>query len=380
LTNQYTKSTRNSSLELLRILCIILIIFHHYSVHGGFHAGTINELNWHLIFVQMMSMFGRIACSVFVLISGYFLITRDCLSKMYKKVFSLNGILHLYSLLIFAALVCFGYQNISWEKVSVALFPLVFIQNWFVADYILFSMFIPFLNIGLRKLDRKLYTRLILLTFLIWSFIPTITHYLLRKEWYFGDFIFFLVFYMTGAFIRLHADNLKYKNKYNFLITLCAVGLILLSVPGMDALALITGDKYYLNTATYMLQYSSFLGVIVAIFSFLYFKNITFYNQTINRIAQSVLGIYLIHDGMARSIIWTKIWPNVDYFNSRWLPIHALVKCAAVFLICLAIDQIRLKTIHPVFSNWLDRNYPVMESKWNKYWSKLESAMFKVMG
>ena len=28
---------RNSSLEILRLICIVAIIFHHYVVHGGFH-------------------------------------------------------------------------------------------------------------------------------------------------------------------------------------------------------------------------------------------------------------------------------------------------------------------------------------------------------
>ena len=39
MNNNITKE-RNSSIELLRILSMILIVFHHYAVHGGFNWGT----------------------------------------------------------------------------------------------------------------------------------------------------------------------------------------------------------------------------------------------------------------------------------------------------------------------------------------------------
>ena len=68
-------SRRNSSLELLRILCILLILANHYSVLGGIPARGWRELTWGYFFVQSIGMFGRTACSVFVLISGYYLST-----------------------------------------------------------------------------------------------------------------------------------------------------------------------------------------------------------------------------------------------------------------------------------------------------------------
>lgn len=78
LTNNIKE--RNSSFELLRIICIILIIAHHYSVHGGYDSFIYNNISFGTIFIQGLSMFGRASCSVFAMISGYFLIERgDCL-------------------------------------------------------------------------------------------------------------------------------------------------------------------------------------------------------------------------------------------------------------------------------------------------------------
>ena len=71
----FGRSRRNSSLELLRIICILLILANHYSVLGGIPARGWRDLTWGYFFVQSIGMFGRTACSVFVLITGYYLST-----------------------------------------------------------------------------------------------------------------------------------------------------------------------------------------------------------------------------------------------------------------------------------------------------------------
>lgn len=77
MSSKLIKKERNSSLELLRIICIILIIAHHYSYHGGYDGVTYENLSAGVIFIQIIGMFGRMACSIFALISGYFLINAN---------------------------------------------------------------------------------------------------------------------------------------------------------------------------------------------------------------------------------------------------------------------------------------------------------------
>ena len=48
---------RQSNLELLRIVSMILIVAHHYSVHGGF---ILPEMNFNKAFIQVLSLGGKL--------------------------------------------------------------------------------------------------------------------------------------------------------------------------------------------------------------------------------------------------------------------------------------------------------------------------------
>ena len=66
---------RNSAIELLRIISMIMIVFHHFAVHGGFDFGA--SLSPTHFWYNFILMGGKIGVNVFVLISGYYLIDND---------------------------------------------------------------------------------------------------------------------------------------------------------------------------------------------------------------------------------------------------------------------------------------------------------------
>lgn len=78
------KIGRSSNLELLRILAIIMIIAHHYSVHGGWDIP--NELSYNRIIVQFLSLGGKLGVNCFVLITGYFMINSKFNIKKFAKI------------------------------------------------------------------------------------------------------------------------------------------------------------------------------------------------------------------------------------------------------------------------------------------------------
>ena len=70
-TSRITK--RQSNIELLRIVAMLLIIAHHFSLHGGFVFSTAS-ITVNRLWIQFIQIGGEIGINVFVLISGYFLI------------------------------------------------------------------------------------------------------------------------------------------------------------------------------------------------------------------------------------------------------------------------------------------------------------------
>lgn len=61
------ESYRNSSIELLRIISIILIIFHHFNVHGIIDKYTMIDINSTQYMLSQMIGWGGICVIVYLL-------------------------------------------------------------------------------------------------------------------------------------------------------------------------------------------------------------------------------------------------------------------------------------------------------------------------
>lgn len=92
---------RSSNFEILRIIAMIMIVAHHFSVHGGFEM-YISSLQLNTIFLQFLQFGGKIGVNIFVLISGYFLINTDNIKvKKIIKLWISNFLLFKYYLFSF---------------------------------------------------------------------------------------------------------------------------------------------------------------------------------------------------------------------------------------------------------------------------------------
>lgn len=66
---------RNSNIELLRIVAMLMIVAHHFSVHGGFSFDP-SRISVNLIWIQFLQLGGKVGVDIFILISGYYLVSR----------------------------------------------------------------------------------------------------------------------------------------------------------------------------------------------------------------------------------------------------------------------------------------------------------------
>ena len=72
---------RQSNIELLRIIAMVIIVAHHFAVHGGFDF-PIETVAPNRLWIQFLALGGKIGVNIFVLISGYFLIDAKSLKKV----------------------------------------------------------------------------------------------------------------------------------------------------------------------------------------------------------------------------------------------------------------------------------------------------------
>lgn len=339
LSNNPSEKKRNSGLELLRILCILLIIAHHYYYWGALYIES-EPFSFSKVFVQSASMFGRSACSIFVLITGYFTIQKEV---KYNRLTFLFLEMLTYSLLFVFVAKFFNLCPVSNKDILLSFFPIPF-GNWFVVNYILFMLIVPFLNRLLTLLSKDEFKKLATIVLSLFIILPLVTSNKMR----FSDLDFFFVMYILGAFFKLYPPLIK-KIKWGT----CSIVTIILMVSSclcFNYIGHFWGIHKFVQHATYFQTFNSVLSIAFAISMFFYFKNLNFTNKWINYISKSVVGIYLIHDNkFMRQVIWG-VAPLADGYNPF---IHLPLKVLSIFFICLLIDIIRREFLERYYKRFI---------------------------
>lgn len=113
---------RNSSFELLRIICIIMVIAGHYFTHGHYTEVQLMPLTFNSFYVQSLQLYARLACGVFILITGYFMCQMKHKEEYYKKIISLLFEIYFYSLLSLFIILSI-YHTVPLKLILQSLFP-----------------------------------------------------------------------------------------------------------------------------------------------------------------------------------------------------------------------------------------------------------------
>lgn len=67
--------TRSSNIELLRILMMLSLIAHHFTVNSGIpQLYNFENISKNMVLIQIFGMWGKTAINIFTLITGYFMV------------------------------------------------------------------------------------------------------------------------------------------------------------------------------------------------------------------------------------------------------------------------------------------------------------------
>ena len=191
------KTARSSNLELLRILCMLLIIGDHLTGQGGIADYTTLPSSFAFCLIGCGS---RIACSVFILIGGWFL----C-EQQYKTRRPLSLWLSLWLYTVPVTLLCrLGGLDVSLGALRWAAFPASTRQLWFISDYLLLLLCVPLLNRLLHGLPRAAHRGVLAVLAVPLLVYPT----LFAENGLTGDTAWmFLYEYLLIAYLRRYPDN-----------------------------------------------------------------------------------------------------------------------------------------------------------------------------
>lgn len=323
---------RNSSIELLRIVAMLMIILGHLAGHGILHmisddalqiwwgGGTLNKL-----FCILLLPGGRVGVGVFFLITGYFMINKSSVSI--KKVLTETMF---YSLVLSLAAFIFGFGSI--KDVARSIVPLSNNSWWFVTSYIILVLCAPTINRFYLSLSRK--NKLVCLI-AAWLFIYAIPY--IYGNYYYG-LERGLLFYLIGAYIKTEISIEKMREWRLPCLFICLV-LWICYLP--------IGYWYYSGGLEKSIVgilmdgvlYNAMIVPACAVTLFLLFLSIKpFYSRTVNVVAGTTLGIYLLHDTKYRYYFWDSVVRINKYYLSPWFPLIAVIIGIIIFVLFGVVD------------------------------------------
>ncbi len=360
------KKPRSSNLELYRILCMLMIVAHHYVVNSGL-TSTDGPLmsdftSSNSIFLTLFGAWGKTGINCFMMITGYFM----CTSKItIKKFIKLLGQIYLYKLLIFPILLYAGYETLSLSRIIKLLMPFWSISTGFASCFIVFWLTIPFLCILVQSMNKRQHQLLLLLLLGVYTFFGSVPSFSLTYNYV----TWFGIIFFTASYIRLYPHPIFDRKSLWGWMTLLSVFLAMASILGQR---LLFGERMGLGYF-FVSDSNKFFAVAVAVSSFLWFKNMNIkYSKVINAFGAATFGVLLIHANSDAMRTW--LWKDtVDVVGHYGLPYGQLVLFSvgvvlAIFVICNLIDQLRITTLEKWFFNWYDRK---LSAKADKFVNRL---------
>lgn len=135
--------------------------------------------------------------------------------------------------------------------------------------------------------------------------------------------------------------------------------MTILSIVVMEIIGVSLHSAWFVENSQHFVM---LINIPLGVAMFLYFASMKpFFNKSVNIIAGTVLGVYLIHENLfLRKIIWNYIFPNLDYITSNWYILFYVVKVVVAFIVCRGIDLLRKRYIEPPMARFIDRYFDVI--------------------
>ena len=343
------EEVRQSGIELLRIVMMLVIIAHHYVVNSGLlDVISANMMSPCSLFLLIFGWGGKYAINCFIIITGYFMCKQEITLRKFLKLFLE---IEFYKIGIYILFLITGYESFSIKNMIKAVLPVYSIGTGFMASYLVFFLLIPYLNILIKGMDERQHIRLIILCVLVFTIFPSF----LKADVKIGYIGWFMVVYIIAAYIRLYPMKWFDNNKIWGSVTIILLILSLGSVVACTWLSNYFGKEvyyYFVNDS------NKILALLPAITTFMYFKNLELgYKKWINNIAATTFGVLLIHanSDTMRQWLWRDILGNVEAYHSVYLVIHAVLSVLGVYIICVLLDLVRFNYIEKPLFHVLDK-------------------------
>lgn len=338
------KKGRSANIELLRIIAMLFVVALHYIDKGGtlLPWGDENFL-FNTYIAWFIEAFALVAVNVYVLISGYFLVSGPFrimrIIKLWLQVFIYSAGIWLFFLAL--GKVPSDYNGAYWY--SMFLMPITSQHYWFASSYFFMCLLAPFLGVAARKMSKKQLRTCIIVLLLLFSRIWRI---LLPMSAAIDDrgygIFWFVSLFMIAAYIRIYVPATGKWVKTLLVYVVCAI-LLFVSLPVIGSFTQAIGKMTHYYNVLY--EYNAPFTIIGAIALFLTFRNINISSEKVGKVinwfAAGTFGVYLLHEHTLLRGAWYEIWKVEEYYSTPLFIVHMIIVVLCVFVLGCFIDWLR---------------------------------------
>ena len=292
------ESNRNYSIDLIKVVAVIFVLLFHYADHGVVDLYSVPySLNWCVL--ALLKSGGAIGNSLFILITGYLSYGRQ---KKNSNLLALYIEVLFYSITLGLIYMLYTGKILAGKDLIRMVFPVTFNLYWYFSSYIVLFLLMPYIDVMMDNINRKQTRKLLIIGVLLFSLLPTFT----TTQWLTNINNLFImgVMYLIGYYIK----------KYNPKVSMITCDIVLfLSVTFLLTTEIFLKLKTNLDPLYFAVNMNRTPLVVISLALFFILLNKTpptVFVKFFVLISKHAFGIYLIHIGWIRKIIYKDIFSN----------------------------------------------------------------------
>ena len=337
--------SRDSNIELLRIVCALGVVMLHINnnlIGKGFEF-TENIWPNHSI-LMLLECIAICAVDTFVIISGYY--------SVKKKTVKLYKIIILLVQTCFLQLSTYGMRVLGGEIPTVkGILNCFLVTNWYVCIYIALSIISPYINLIFSEMSIESSKKFLILIIFSFSIIPFLTdvYETVQHCNYLGfspismdgngrgyTLVNFVLCYSAGAMIsKMQDDSRKVGALKGIMLPFLVFCICTLLI-----------YKLSKHNTSLAWEYCNPLVITNAVSLFCIFKNIHFQGSwLINKLAAAVFPCFIIHTTLLRML-------NIQYYCLQTpvkMVAYLICVCIGCFIVAVVIHVIIDSCLQPLW-------------------------------
>lgn len=359
-----TEGKRNANMDVLRMISMLMVTMLHALTKSDLLPFMGNEVSANGWIAWVLEVFSVPAVNIFMLISGYFLIsssfkTGRLVEIALQALFYSAGSFTLFLLLGKAAPVSIG----SYDFFQYFL-PIHMETYWFISAYVIVYLLLPLIASGVHAMTEKQLEGVILWLLVYECVIKSFLPVRLSMDTRGYSFLWYLTLFLVGARIRLYGFKIVKTARRGWFLYIVSTFLILAEIFMISQIQVRTGRLKEMTTVS--LEYNHILVFLSAIGIFAAFLHAKPPGESkspkqrpgrlVCMLSPYCLGVYLLQENLMMRYLWQD-WFGLREAMEQPIPVflfRVLGAVAVMFVLGLCVDMLR-SVLFRVIANFVVR-------------------------